>query len=419
MRLLSALLVMTLLLGLGSSASAAQPNSVSLADNCSLIWREISTPNVGALLAVKAIADDDVWAGGTGDFLHWDGSAWNTVPKPVEGYIESIQATASDNVWAYVRDRDTATAYVLQWDGAQWVVSLNPQEVLKGIVVFAPTDIWAMGYATVYYQWDGTTWTEFSYTTPVPDADILELGGVAPDDLWAVGAVFPPYGPPLSTPKILHWDGNAWSESLVWSNGFTRYFAGLAVLSPDDIWVVGHGLGQAFHWHGNAWNPVAEPLGDLESVTALAADNIYAVGAGIVHWDGSGWSVVADPPQYLRSVSAVSATNIWSGGEKKAAVLHGRSVMRPQLTAPQHHALLDDSTPTLRWEEQSCAAHYKVLLKRDARDGRKVVRTTVTDNEYTTPSLDAYHHYFWRVRACDRTQYCSKWSKWREFYVLP
>lgn len=125
-----------------------------------------------------------MWAGGTVDFLHWDGSAWNIVSKPVPGTVISIKATSSDNVWTYVRDFSAAKGNVLQWGGTQWTVSLAPTEVLKDIVVFSSTDVWAMGYASVYYHWDGTTWTTFSYTTPVPDADIRTVDGVAPNDLW-------------------------------------------------------------------------------------------------------------------------------------------------------------------------------------------------------------------------------------------
>lgn len=193
--------------------------------------------------------------------------------------------------------------------------------------------------------------------------------------------------------------------------------SGIAIISSNDIWAVG---GQdILHWDGAGWSQSLSPR-YLRNVVSISSKNIYAVGErAILHWGGQSWSIVAEPAQYLMSISAVSATNVWTRGLARGIILHGTSVVRPQLTAPPNHQLLSNSTPTVRWENQSCAAQYKVLLKRDARDGRKVVRTTVTDNKYTTPLLDAYHHYFWRVRVCDKTQYCSKWSKWREFYALP
>lgn len=56
MKIISVLAIMILFITLGyQGVGAAQPGSLSEADNCSLIWTQVSTPNVGGLLYVKAI----------------------------------------------------------------------------------------------------------------------------------------------------------------------------------------------------------------------------------------------------------------------------------------------------------------------------------------------------------------------------
>jgi hypothetical protein len=49
-------------------------------------------------------------------------------------------------------------------------------------------------------------------------------------------------------------------------------------------------------------------------VTALAADDAWAVGSNIQHWDGQAWSVVPAPAGTYRGIAAVNARDIWAVG---------------------------------------------------------------------------------------------------------
>src|SRR5207248_3145242 len=91
------------------------------------------------------------------------------------------------------------------------------------------------------------------------------------------------------------------------------------------------------HWDGNSWSLVQTPSTSptnndvLWAVTALAADNVWAVGSStdrvsgnysklIEHWDGSAWSTVSHPEpagsseSYLYSTKATSSNELWAIG---------------------------------------------------------------------------------------------------------
>jgi hypothetical protein len=102
-----------------------------------------------------------------------------------------------------------------------------------------PGELWVLANRT--YQFDGTSWTEF--TTTAASGDALDMWGTAPDDAWLVGTA-----------------------------------------------------GAIHHFDGATFTAVASPVTtDLWRVYGRAADDVYAVGAlgTILHYDGSEWSAEA------------------------------------------------------------------------------------------------------------------------------
>jgi hypothetical protein len=158
-------------------------------------------------------------------------------------------------------------------------------------------------------------------------------------------------------------------------------FFGVAVLSAKNVWAVGdydapNGDFRTLieHWNGKAWAQVASPNpgpGDdiLDSVTAVSATNIWAVGEYatqssspnnlipnktlIVHWNGHQWSQVRTPSpggftDQLISVGKISANNVWAvgyygqpntGGSTKSLVLHWNGHAWGQLSSPNYGPL--------------------------------------------------------------------------------
>src|SRR5439155_17405305 len=155
---------------------------------------------------------------------------------------------------------------------------------------------------------------------------------LAAGDVWAFG--LGPNGSALAE----HWDGLTWNivpapHRVGVNNGFRSGSA----MSPSDVWALGSftsGSGQGTpvaRWDGVEWRNVPNGLeGDLYSIGARSADDIWAVGSWfpprgpssqtrILHWDGTAWGVVASPnhnryQHELLGVVALSNGDTWAVG---------------------------------------------------------------------------------------------------------
>ncbi|MDQ2808713.1 MAG: hypothetical protein M3Z04_17665, partial [Chloroflexota bacterium] len=221
---------------------------------------------------------------------------------------------------------------------------------LYSVSARSSADAWAVGvYRTpnsdlstlrpLIEHWDGANWT---MVTPAPydqTSKLVSVVALAANDVWAVGAggIVVTGEQTPSRPLIEHWNGTAWSIVPSPPAGSAYSIAGLTgvtALAADNVWAVGYSqelstAPQAFviHWDGHAWTQVATPTeaAGLSGVSAVAADDIWAVGSvgfygpGVMqslHWNGTAWAVVAVPmgPGSLTAVSAHSPADVWAVG---------------------------------------------------------------------------------------------------------
>jgi hypothetical protein len=114
----------------------------------------------------------------------------------------------------------------------------------------------------------------------------------------------------------------------------------VSALAPDDVWAVGSDVstGQAitWHWAGSDWSAVPNPSlagARLLAVTGVSSDDVWAVGSvdgkhGTVvalaeHWDGTVWTrfptaVSGAGNDFLVAVSAISSDDVWAVGYTSA-----------------------------------------------------------------------------------------------------
>jgi hypothetical protein len=167
---------------------------------------------------------------------------------------------------------------------------------------------------------------------------LLGVAAHSPHDAWAVGTTDAQTGPQTLT---MHWNGTTWnyvpSPSVPGQN---TSLGAVSEVSPHDVWAVGFsnpGNTLTEHWNGASWNIVPSPspgapdtFDVLNGVVALAANNVWAVGYEqrgpltrtlIEHWNGASWSVVPSPnapgeenTDQLYSVTAVAPNNVWAVG---------------------------------------------------------------------------------------------------------
>lgn len=141
---------------------------------------------------------------------------------------------------------------------------------------------------------------------PSPDGDgrrsmLNAVAGISSDDVWAVGLKTPPdSGAPQTL--VEHWDGLRWN--IVPSpnrpgRGAQNVLHGVTAVAADDVWAVGYSVDLdsptiystlALHWDGSSWSIVPTPNLDpapraynaLLSVSAAATDDTWAVGGAPV-----------------------------------------------------------------------------------------------------------------------------------------
>ncbi len=294
---------------------------------------------------------------------HWNGTRWSTVPSPNASGIpfktvangnslNAVAAISADDVWAVGHTTinafsQGAASLVEHWNGRAWSIvptpdgvlpTFNYQNDLLGVSGTSAGDVWAVGWngsiegdlhRPTIQHWNGSQWTLTSVPSVGADASnvvVAAVSALAPDDVWATGTYSGSQNDPVTHPLALHWNGTAWSVvnpvDLPSGGGFQHVaLSAVDAVSAHDVWAVGNvlstdaqgnGQSQALveHWNGTAWSTVAGPSGvpagtatNLDGITALAADDIWAVGTSgltahqplLAHWDGTAWSAVAPP----------------------------------------------------------------------------------------------------------------------------
>jgi hypothetical protein len=306
-----------------------------------------------SLLAVDAVSSADVWAGGAtpavpvgSDALieHWDGSSWSVFPSPtVPGVIYRIAHVSATDVWAVGRGaRQNVLAE--HYDGTAWSLvpvptPSGPISILLGLGIRSTHDIWAVGFTSnpatgtdnaIMDHWDGTSWSAFPGAPP--NVDLEDATVIPGGKIWLVGAMWP--GPTAATQNFsMFFDGTNWHTVAVPSPSATlNLLHGVTAISANDIWAVGfenqgpNPLAQSVHWDGTAWSAVAmvvPPGGKSRPrrVVALSSADVWTAGDGpttalVEHWDGHAWSLVSDPSANVApfGIAALGQTDIWISG---------------------------------------------------------------------------------------------------------
>jgi hypothetical protein len=223
-------------------------------------WQLMSLPAAGNanLNGVKVFSASDVLAVGTSEngsavAYHWNGSGWSiwTLPLPASCAGETTSAAAvaavpsSSTRFAVGTCGPFGSGAIWQLASGKWSAVWTGDEVLNDITPVGAKSIWAVGSkgsSASLVHWNGKTWA--STTVPADLSDDIYLEGVirvpGTQTLWATGGILND----LDIPVAAYYNGSKWSRVDV----------------PGGIW------------------------GDLFSVAASSASNVYAVGG---NWDVS------------------------------------------------------------------------------------------------------------------------------------
>jgi hypothetical protein len=312
---------------------------------------------VGASLwGASSISASDIWAvGASQDGLlteHWDGQSWTSTQAPVGQWDEgadlyAVSAVGSRDVWAVGEGHKIGQNGTLieHWDGTTWSVVSSPNPSLSdnqltAVAAISENDVWATGYyfgrtrnQPLIEHWNGVAWSMVD--VPSPAAGIVALSGVSGVDarnVWVVGSRKDSDNAPLQT-LIEHWDGVAWQVVPSANLGSGGQLTSVRALSADDVWAVGVRSGQLVplieHWDGVSWTVMPNPNvsnAQMKTIAAASSTDVWIAGAAtrdwlIEHWDGNRWTTTAAASQSTGVVNAVIAQqdSVWAVGNRYAS----------------------------------------------------------------------------------------------------
>ena len=156
-------------------------------------------------------------------------------------------------------------------------------------------------------HFNGNGWSD----VPAPSSFALTaVWGAAGNDVWAGGGD----GIVSGSGVILHYDGTAWTQ-IAQVNGSVAAIWGS---SSSDVWFAG-GL-SIWHWNGSAIGLVSAPtpVDTFLSLWGFSASDAWVGGAGgtLMHWDGSAWNPKATNGQYVFGLWGASSGDLWGVGNE-------------------------------------------------------------------------------------------------------
>ncbi len=293
-------------------------------------WRRTQSPSYPLdLLDVAALGADDAWTGGAGHLFRWDGNRWDALDVAARWYEQYLSAdVVSDNeVWFATGGES------LRWDGQAWTRMKGGG--VQRIDMISPTNGWSsgawMGFPSLpdltapfpdptfaaLKRWDGCRWREVRSCSGYGDQC----------NAWALGMASATAGWAANRHELLHWDGAGWQEE---PNSTGMPLHEIEPVSEREAWAVGYG-GTILHWERDSWRRTDSPTQDsLAGVSLADPDYGWAVGSGgaLLEWDGREWLERWGAPEAiageLMSVSAVSASDVWAVG--RATIYRGGAI---------------------------------------------------------------------------------------------
>ncbi len=242
--------------------------------------------------------------------------------------------------------RDPAPASQAGSCAGGWVIQQQAGPgTLGSVAAVSPRAAWAVGSrpdvagfpVTLAERWNGTGWE--AVATPAPPAplppspaDVLDaVTAVSASDAWAVGGAGEMSGQ-MAGGLAEHWNGSRWTAVSIPRLSEGGQLEGVAALAADEVWAVGAGgvtsvngpqVAYALRWDGVRWSsvPVPQP-GEFHGLTAVTripgTDSLWAVGFQkarpgapshpmIDYWDGARWTATSAPAVSGGSLSGVTA----------------------------------------------------------------------------------------------------------------
>lgn len=331
-------------------------------------------PQMQNMLSVSATSRTNAWAvgifeGGTPCDpclfeTQWTGRKWVVQPAQFLGYDyaqdAAVAAISGERAWVFYASTDEELGIsevdATEWTGTSWSAPHTfPGQWSAGTATATgPNDVWDFGSEVVHYN--GKSWSQ----VPVPLSSFTDSGSPQAG-VWLTGTVTAQ----PSRVEIVHWSNGAWKNAALPKisvpTGDQMLPGLIAANTTADIWATigvgpasGHGaVTTLLHWNGKAWSHTVVPKqSSLASLAGLASDghggawvawnttDKYRNPTGVLmyHYAAGRWTRVTAPAKAgynaqlasnLQLIpgaqSVLSATSLWpfSGNEVGAVAKYG------------------------------------------------------------------------------------------------
>ena len=223
-------------------------------------WTLDTTPAAGIELhGVWQRGGTDIWLGGLGTLLHYDGATWTS---STYGGVMAMTGLPNGDGWLATQTT------VAHFDGSSWTdLPAPPRGNLNSIWASAANDVWVAGtrnsaQVAALCHWDAQAWTCFDGISD----DLFQISGVPGGVVYAVGGA-----------NVVRYDASQWTQVTGLPAGNT--WGSVAVVSATDVYL-GNNVGGVAHYDGAQWTMLA--TGSTQPALQLRATSLglWDVGFG-------------------------------------------------------------------------------------------------------------------------------------------
>jgi hypothetical protein len=160
-----------------------------------------------------------------------------------------------------------------------WSIVASPNvgpgnNTLRAVAAVSNNDAWAVGYhddektggtSTLIQRWNGTSWSIVDSPNGPNSGDnyLSGVAAVSSNDVWAVGHYTDANG--VEQTLTLRWDGSEWAREISPNRPGNNRLVSVAVVSGNQVWAVGYSGSANPHqtltmrWNGTQWEIMSSP----------------------------------------------------------------------------------------------------------------------------------------------------------------
>ncbi len=237
-------------------------------------------PLVYTITDVKKLGNDLFAVGNDGLILRFHNQQWEKMDSGIERNLKRLWGSSENDIYA------VGTFNILHFDGSSWQAIDTPfaKKENWSNIFGIDNEIFVIGNETIIHYKDNK-WEKMD--SGVSSGNYLNaVWGTSATNLYAVGGSF-------QDTIIIHYDGDSW-KPIEYSG--SNWLTDIGGLSADNIYITGKD-GLLLHYDGSQWRKITLPqddqyISDLERIFIMN-NKLFFGGRSIVYFDGENFSNIS------------------------------------------------------------------------------------------------------------------------------